>query len=313
MDTSRAAAIAVAFDLPEPVGPPEFVARGSMGQLWRLRTADGRSWAVKVLFDWGLPDPSGRDVELQEAAAATGISLPSARRAPDGRVVVEGVRAYEWVDLVPLASPPDAASLDEAGRILGALHGLALCPHPDEDVDEWYRTAPSAAELADLAARADAAQRPWAHALHQRLDSLTELAGFVGSAPPRADDVIVCHRDFTSDNVFRPMGGGSLVVVDWENAGPLSAEAELAITVAAWCASTSDAEVLLAGYDAGGGTASIAGPASFASNAATRLNYLRVMADQSLEDDEHRGFADAAVDRLLRVEMDAAVPRGWWS
>lgn len=221
MDTTRAAAIAVAFDLPEPVGPPEFVARGSMGRLWRLRTADGRSWAVKVLFDWGHPDPSGRDVELQEAAAVAGISLPRACRAPDGRVVVDGVRVYEWVDLLPRPSPPDAASLDEAGRVLGALHALALRPHPGE--------------------------------------------------------------------------------------------AELAMTVAAWCASTGDVEVLLAGYGAGGGTASIAGPASFASNAATRLNYLRVMADQSLEDDEHRGFADAAVERLLRVEMDAAVPRGWWS
>lgn len=310
MDPTRAAVTAAAFDLGEPATAPRFVARGSMGELWQLRTVDGRRWAVKTLFDWGLPDPSGRDVVLQEGAARAGISLPAPRAAADGRIVVNGVRVYEWVDVVPLHRPPDEGTLGEVGRILGVLHTLGLQPDAGEEVDEWYRTAPTPADLDDLATRSAAAGRVWAPSLCARLDQLHVLGEVVRSAPPRADDVIVCHRDYSPDNVFRPSAGGDLVVLDWENAGPLSAEAELANTIAAWCGSSSP-HALLAGYAAGGGTAEIRGPESFSSNVATRLNYLRVMVDQSLEDDAHRSFADTAVERLLRVELDVAVPRGW--
>ena len=311
MDPTRAASVATTFALGEPAGPATFVARGSMGELWRLRTVDGRTWAVKTLFGWGDPEPTGRDVALQHAAAGAGIALPAPCRAVDGRIVVNGVRVYEWVDLAPLPWPPDAATVEEAGRILGALHALALAPDEGEEVDEWYRTAPEPSLLADLAERGRRAGRPWAAPVLDRLGLLTELHAIVRAAaasPPT--DVIVCHRDFTPDNVFRPADGGALVVVDWENAGALSAEAELAATVATWCGSA-DPRPLLDGYAAGGGTASIAGPASFATNTATRLNYLRVMAEQSLADDEHRAFADAALVRLVDDELDDAVPRGW--
>ena len=310
VDPARTAAVAAAFSLGTPAGPVAFVARGSMGELWRLRTVEGASWAVKTPFAWADPEASGRDVVLQDAAAAAGIRLPAPRRSLDGRIVVDGVRVYEWIDLVPLPSSPDEATLEEVGRILGTLHALALPPAPGEEVDDWYRSAPALDVLPALADAGRRVGRAWAEPLRQRLALIDSLGTLVRVAPPRTDDVIVCHRDFTADNVFQRVGGGPLVVLDWENAGPLSAEAELAATVATWCASSSP-DALLAGYAAGGGTATISGSASFATNVATRLNYLRVMAEQSLADDVHRPFADAAVEGLLRVGLDAALPRGW--
>ena len=310
MDPARVAAVAAAFALGEPAGPVEFVARGSMGEIWRLRTVDGPSWAVKTPFPWLDVEAWGRDVVLQEAAAEAGVRLPAPRRSPDGRVVVDGVRVYEWVDLTPVPTPPDGATLEEAGRILGTLHALALPPDPGEEIDEWYLAAPESEELAGLLARGQRAGRPWAAPLEARFGLVTDLCALVAETTARTDDVIVCHRDFSPDNVFRPVAGGPAVVLDWENAGPLSAEAELGVTVAAWCGATSP-DRLLAGYAAGGGTATITGPASFLTNIATRLNYLKVMADQSLDDDAHRTFADAALDRLVQVELDLALPRGW--
>lgn len=299
------------FALGEPVGAPTFVARGAMGELWRLDAAGGRRWAVKVLFDWVAVDPRPRDLDLQAAAAGAGITLPRPRLATDGRAVVDGVRVYEWVDLAPLLQwPIDDATLAEAGAILGTLHALALAPGPDEEVDEWYRTAPAPAHFEELADRGDAAGRTWAPVLRARIDRLAELANLVASAPSMDDDVILCHCDLTVDNVFRPAAGGPLVALDWENAGPLSAEAELAMTVSSWAPPT-QWEPFLRAYEAAGGTARLRGPASFATTVATILNYLRVLVDHSLDDDGHRAFAEPKIERMLRETLDDAVPRGW--
>ena len=312
MDRTRAAAIAGAFALGEPRGEPAFVARGAMGELWRVETSDGRRWAVKALFDWAPEDPFPPDVAFQRAAAGLGIHLPAPRVAPDGRAVVDRTRVYEWVDLAPpLPRPVDAATVAEVGGVLGRLHALALAPAPGDEVDEWYVTAPSRSDLAALAERAAGAGRPWAAALARHLPELGDLSDLVAGAPPLEGDVIVCHRDLTPDNAFRPAGGGPLLVLDWENAGPMSAEAELAMTVADWA--PEDPAPLLRAYAEAGGTATIRGASSFVTSVATTLNYLGVLVDQSVEDDGHRAFADRLLEARLAVGFGAAVPRGWAS
>lgn len=303
MDADRAADVAATFDLGRPaVERPAFIARGAMGQLWRLQTDAGR-WAVKVLFDGAdHGDPLPRDVAVQEAAAATGVRLPQVRLTPDGRAVVGGVRVYEWVDLAPKLVPPvDAATAAEAGDVLGRLHAHALRPEAGETVDDWYVTAPPPAAWEDLAARADAAGASWAAGLRDRLDHLVELGRFVAASRCDHADVVVCHRDFDPSNVFRPSAGGPLVVLDWENAGPLSASAELAMAVSAWVGDGDDGPFLDA-YRGAGGQGVITGPETFATATATTLNYLRVVVLQALEDGEHRAFAEPIIDAILRAQ-----------
>lgn len=312
MDLARAAAVTAAFGLGEPSRAPAFVARGAMGEIWRVETDDGRAWAVKSLFEWAESDPRPPDLELQAAAAAAGIRLPAPRTAPDGRAVIDLARVYEWAELRPIERPFDDEVLAEAGTILGTLHSLALPPRPGEVVDEWYLQAPSADELTHLVDRARRAERPWAAALQDHLPRLVELAELVAESSLAADDVIVCHCDLTPDNVFRAAGGDALLVVDWENAGPLSAEAELGMTISSWAA-PDRWRAFLDGYEAAGGPATLRGPASFATSVATVLNYLRVLVDHSLEDGKHRAFAEPQLEARLHGDgFDHVVPRGWF-
>ena len=313
MELDRASAVAEAFALGEPAGRPQFVARGAMGELWRLETTAGQRWAVKALFEWADTDPCPRDLVLQEAADEAGIRLPAPRLAPDGRAVVDRARVYAWADLAPLPRPFDDELLGQAGRILGTLHALALPPEPGEEVDDWYLAAPSADELAHLVERAHASGGSWASALENWLPRLVELSELVATTPPGVHDVIVCHRDLTPDNVFLDGSAGrSLVVVDWENAGPLSAEAELALTISSWAPPTRWPP-FLDGYQAAGGPAALTGPASFVTSVATDLNYLRVLVDHALEDGAHRAFAEPELEARLQNGFDDAVPRGWFS
>ena len=82
------------------VGP---VARGEVGQVWRLTTSGGE-WAVKETFE---PPPLGEvddHAAFQELVAATGVRVPIVRRTPAGAVMadVHGVlvRVYSWVDVM---------------------------------------------------------------------------------------------------------------------------------------------------------------------------------------------------------------------
>ena len=71
-------ALADRFSLGKVLGIPGYIARGAMGEVWRLETSDGR-WAVKWLFPWVQADPRPADVDVQLAAAAAGIPLPRPR------------------------------------------------------------------------------------------------------------------------------------------------------------------------------------------------------------------------------------------
>jgi Ser/Thr protein kinase RdoA (MazF antagonist) len=284
VDRAGALRVARAFDLGAPDGDPVFVARGAMGRLWRVDT-DQRSWAVKQLFDWNDPGAAAGDLALQLAAADAGIRLPRPRLAPDGSVAVDGVRVYEWVDLGPPVTTADvpAAVVFEAGSILGRLHQLQVPPSDEAAVDEWYRTVPPATS--------------------GELRSIVESVAW-------DEDVIVCHRDFTRDNVFPPAEGGALIVIDWENAGPLPAEQELGLSIDAWSGSSGMlARAFVDGYESTGGPARIKDRTSFATAVATSLRYLEVLTDHAAGDDpDHRAFAERTLPRV-RLGVDGLLGR----
>lgn len=288
-------------------GAPAYVARGSMGEIWRLETAGG-CWAVKWQFPWAPADPRPRDVPVQLAAAQAGIPLPLPVLTPDGAAVISAggahARVYQWAELsdplVPPVGPPAAA---EAGRLLGILHSLAI-PAPEPE-DPWYAEPPAAERWASLAGRAAAAGTWWAPLLAAASGLIGDLTAI---AVPAGQPPLTCHRDFHPGNVLPDRSDGHLIVLDWENAGRLDPRRELGYALFVWSCGAgrtdeATANALLAGYTATAGRAVDPGAGLFATAAAVHLNFLAAMAEQALDDPEHRSFAEEAIASLLDADL----------
>ncbi|HEX3088645.1 MAG TPA: phosphotransferase, partial [Ilumatobacteraceae bacterium] len=112
------------------------VARGEVGQVWRLTTSRG-SWAVKEPFEPPPPAEVDDDAAFQDVVAATGVSMPSVVRTQAGDVLVDvgsaAVRVYGWVDLLERDPWLDPATV---GRIVASIHRVRY--HGENPVDPWY-------------------------------------------------------------------------------------------------------------------------------------------------------------------------------
>jgi aminoglycoside phosphotransferase (APT) family kinase protein len=303
------AELAERFGLGTVLAAPAHVARGAMGEVWRLDTSHGR-WAVKWQFPWAPAEPVPADVGVQRAAAAAGIPLPMPVLTPVGEAVAQAggqrARVYEWAELgPPVQAPASDRAAAEAGRLLGTLHRLALPPAgPD---DPWYTALPPARDWAALADRTAAAGVAWAGDLATALEPIGRLSA--RAAGPLPGQRITCHRDFSPANVIPAADGSHLVVLDWENAGPLDPRCELGYVLFAWSAghgqvSASAMAALLDGYAAGSGTGPAPEPGMFVTAVAGTLNFLYVMAEQAVADPGHAGFAGHQVRRLLGQDLD---------
>src|SRR4051794_31433009 len=99
---------AAVFGLGDPLAAPVRVARGSMGEVFRLDTDQG-SFAVKRLFPWNDGDSFTEELAFTARARASGVSVPrELLAAGETTVTAAGTRfrAYEWFDLAePLPRP----------------------------------------------------------------------------------------------------------------------------------------------------------------------------------------------------------------
>jgi len=287
--------IAEAFDLgPTAVltGP---VARGVIGQVWRLETDRG-AWAAKEWFEQPDVDELAEGVAFQEEAIALGIPAPPTVHAPNGAWLIDldgaPVRVQRWVDL----RPPDT-SLDppSVGRLVGALHRVPFAGR--EPHHEWY-TEPIGADRWDaLVADATLARAPFAARFAARRDALVALDAIV--RPPGG--ARTCHRDLWSDNL-RSTVGGDLCLIDWENCGLADPSMELAVVV--WEFGRKDPErarALYGAYREVGGPGQIGRPSDF-SMLIAQLGHIgaRACADwlEATEDDD-RAFAAAWFDEFV--------------
>jgi Ser/Thr protein kinase RdoA (MazF antagonist) len=285
------------------------VARGRMGEVWRLDTTDGR-WAVKVPFD-PSPDPSG--VEFQETAGAAGVPAPAVRRALDGHVFAtvggRSVRVYEWVDLLPPTTDLDP---ELVGSTVGAMHRLRV--PADGLVHPWY-VEPVGAERWDrLVAQLRAAGAPFADRLASLRDELVALESWL--TPP--DPVWTCHRDLWADNVL-PTAGGGICVIDWENSGAASVSQELACLVFEFGRTDPGrARALLSAYTDAGGPGTLAGPGDFSMLIAQLGHITEIAALDWLSPNERspdRANAEAWIGEVLdephtRQVLTALLARG---
>jgi aminoglycoside phosphotransferase (APT) family kinase protein len=200
------------------------VARGEVGQVWRLATTDA-VYAVKEPFE--PPDESATDDEaaFQELGTAAGVPAPRVVRTPDGRVLVRirtaVIRVYTWVELrapdrhLDTTAVADAVALLHRVRYTGA-NGL----HP------WYTDPIGRAEWRSLVDDLVRARAPFADRFADRFTELVALEQLI-SEP---DDVQTCHRDLFADNVLAT-GTGDVCVIDWENSGLADPSQELAVVI----------------------------------------------------------------------------------
>jgi Ser/Thr protein kinase RdoA (MazF antagonist) len=290
------AEVAAKFGLGEVIGSPKPVARGAMGEVWRVETVDGR-WALKALFDWAQIENVEVDLTLQEAAADAGVPLPRPVRSTAERAVevIDGrrCRVFEWADLGP--PPPRPASTDVAtrlGTLLATIHTLSLpgvgAPLP------WLTQPPPRSRWEALAEAAQASHEPWAEDLDRATPALRDL-GAVARLESRTTAVL-CHCDLIPDNVTQSPTG-DLVVIDWEHAGRQPPEWEVGYVLVFWCLTEDrtvhgpSARALVDAYHATADRRLDLGPWMFAGVASALLNTASAMAGWALRgDSRQRGF-----------------------
>src|SRR5262249_17116535 len=131
-----AGAIAARFALGAGARLEGPVARGELGQVWRLSTNDG-TWAVKEPFEAPARDEVEADARYQEVVAAAGVPMPAVVRSVDGEVAVtfdeRCVRLYTWVDL---STPDRTLAPDVVGTTVAAIHRVRH--HGASGEHPWY-------------------------------------------------------------------------------------------------------------------------------------------------------------------------------
>lgn len=295
MNEGDAAAVAAAFDLGSVINAPALAARGANGFIWKLCTNRG-VYAVKRLQHWAVSEAVPFDIGVQLAAADAGIPLPRPVLTPDGSAIVDRTRAYEWVDLASELAPPVSPHVArEVGSVLGRLHRLGI-PSPAE-TDPWYLQPPTLDDWRALEPRGSVAGTPWAAWLAEEIEFLDDVGRRVSE--PATGPVVTCHLDFTPSNVLPSSQDGSLVVIDWENAGRLTADAELAEALLAWCTAGERVDLdAAAALTEGYGTTPTLTRASFHMAIVTHLNFLKVNLDHSLDAEQRGDFVDRWIDAL---------------
>ncbi|MEU5594057.1 phosphotransferase [Streptomyces sp. NPDC020298] len=294
------------------------VTRGALGQIWKL-SGDGSAWAIKELLFGCDEEQVRREAALRQAAENLGIASPRLIPNRHGTHVSQispssggsYVKVYDWIDGTEAdASDPDV--LDWFGRTMALLHTAG--EGASEMPGSWYEQCPREADWKDLHERVHRAGLPWSDALGRFIStSAAELAHWVTASDP--GDLVTSHLDLRPQNVL--VGPDGPVLLDWDNAGTVSAERELARAVYVWAGGNrvniDSARRLARAYRSAGGRATISGPRSFSMLFATDLNFIHVQAQCAIDPTvtaAQREFASDQVVACLRSVPDlAAVSR----
>ncbi|HEY9291311.1 MAG TPA: aminoglycoside phosphotransferase family protein [Microlunatus sp.] len=228
--------VASSFGLGAPISDLVPIQVG-VHESWRLDTLRG-SFMVKRL--WRGQDPSWRSefetsMELERRALEAGlpIAVPvEPLRAHFGwasRIAQHGVwRVYEWVDHTTSSTQVDARWF---GRTLAELHRLFPLRDRFEPEWRWLGVYPPAQWLRWLNEARHSGQ-PWAPTVQTHLGDIEVITNTIRVLYTEAPDHIVSHRDFGPWNVLHTPD--QPILIDWENAGPTTAWAELGRAIAAF-------------------------------------------------------------------------------
>jgi Ser/Thr protein kinase RdoA (MazF antagonist) len=240
--------------VPRLEGP---VARGQLGQVWRLSTGSG-CFAVKEWFAGPNVEDVDRDAEFSELARAAGVLVPEVVRTVDGDVTTfvddTMVRVCTWLDLEPRTRGLDPAAV---GSVVARLHHVGA--RTDEPVARWFSEGFGPVAWCALLEHLVDEDAPFAADFAPLVGSLIE----VESVMVPHESPIVCHRDLWADNVL-PTSDGRICVIDFENVGPADPSQELAMVLFEFGDDDpARAQALYAAYLEAGGPARITHPGDF--------------------------------------------------
>jgi Ser/Thr protein kinase RdoA (MazF antagonist) len=269
------------------------VARGELGQVWRLTTSNG-VWAVKEPFEAKSRAEIEEEAQIQELAWGAGIATPRILRSIDGSAsmaVGDGhVSVFEWVDLRDRDPHLDPVAV---GRLLASLHGVEFPNLRPED--PWYREAITGERWDELVRDLTDAGAPFASGLASYRDELVALGELVG--PPSA--LQTCHRDLWADNV-RATFDGTTCVFDWENFGLADPSQELCLVLFEFGAGDGGrARSIYEGYLDAGGSGRVKGRATFSMLIAQLGHIGEAGCRQWLSSPEKRDHAEGWVGEFL--------------
>jgi aminoglycoside phosphotransferase (APT) family kinase protein len=295
--------IASAFGLGDGVVFEGPVARGEVGQVWRLTTRRG-TFAVKEPFEPPSLEEANDDAAFQDLVRAAGVPMPALVRTPDGSVVttIDGhhIRLYEWVDLLAVDRTIDPAAV---GEVVARIHRVHY--HGATGVDPWYTDPVGAAVWDELIDELVAAGAHFAERLAAQRDELVALERCI--EPPTV--LQTCHRDLFADNVLATLSGG-LCVIDWENSGLADPSQELALVLFDFAGTDAPrAQELIAAYRAAGGPGVVDTPQSF-SMVIAQLGHIGEVScrrwldpARAAERDRNEGRVDEFLTEGLTLEM----------
>jgi hypothetical protein len=274
------------------------VARGEVGQVWRLTTSLG-AWAVKEPFEPPSIVEVDDDAAFQDAVRATGVPMPALVRTVEDTVLAEigsaAVRVYEWVDVGARDPMLDCGAV---GGLISAIHRVHYAGI--NDVHPWY-TQPVGEQCWDeLVLDLNDARAPFAHQLAAMRDELVALESLLEWPA----NLQTCHRDLFADNVLRTPTG-SLCVIDWENSGLAEPSQELGLVLFEYgCGDAGRVRALYDAYIDTGGPGRIERPGHF-SMVIAQINHIGELSCRRWLDPS---LADAREHNAERVDEFVTQP-----
>ncbi|TCO34437.1 phosphotransferase family enzyme [Kribbella steppae] len=228
-----AEALATTFGLGRVIKEASPVSFTPMGRCWSITTDEGR-WLAVTVYPWITADQAELGTRLRDAAVAAGVTAPTPVRSPEGRLIEtvqeQNWRVHEWIEVGPSpVAPTPTAVARRVGEIFGTLHSLAL--PTDVPIHPYVMMRKSEAEWDELLGRARAAGKPWAEQLAATFPTIRDLdrikADFDGA------EFILCNQVINPENV-RLSHNDQLVVTEWDFAGSLTPEFEVAWALTHW-------------------------------------------------------------------------------
>ncbi|MEI8410248.1 MULTISPECIES: phosphotransferase enzyme family protein [unclassified Kribbella] len=303
--------LATAFGLGRVIMAATPVSFTPMGRCWSITTDEGR-WLAVTVYPWITAAQAELGSKLRDAAVAAGVTAPKPVRSPEGRLIetVQGQnwRVHEWIEVGPSpVAPTPTAVARRVGEIFGTLHSLAI--PSDTPVHPYVVMRKSEAEWAELLGRARAAGKPWAEQLAATFPTVRELqtieADFDGA------EFILCNQVVNPENV-RLSHNDQLVVTEWDFAGSMTPEFEVAWALTHWTLRPSINHTAIAAFRDGYIHAAGHWPdltlSSFATAVTGWLNwtYNSICESISPTDPDHANFADRESTDLLNHPMTRA-------
>lgn len=297
-----AEALAEAFGLGVVAEPAAPVSYTPMGRSWSIRTDRGR-WLAGTVYPWITEDQAELGARLRDAAVAAGIAAPVPRRGPTGRLIAtvgeQSWRVHEWIEVGPTpVSPTPSEVAHGIGSIHATLHGLAI---PGEtEMNPYLTWRRSAADWEQLVDRA--AAKPWVGKLRAALPALSEL-GRIDSVVD-GNDLVLCNCNVIPENV-RTGHDGRLVVTEWDFAGSLTPELELASALWHWSLrprlNRAAAKAFRDGYAGAAGRWPKLGLDAFAVAVTAYLNWTHNTICEAIDppDEDRAAFAEREANDLL--------------